>query len=96
MIEHQEAFDPLKEAPSTVPVLGYPDFTREFILEMGASLNGLGTILYQWNKDGNICVIGYTSQSLCPFKRSMCNYSSVKLELLALKWAITENFVIIY
>ena len=52
MIKHQEAFDALKEALCTAPVLGYPDFTREFILETNASLKGLGTILSQQQKDG--------------------------------------------
>ena len=92
MIEHQEAFDALKEALSTSPVLGYPNFTREFILETDASLNGLGNILSQQDKDRNIHVIAYASRSLCPSERSMHNYSSAKLELLALKWAVTEKF----
>ena len=61
MIEHQEVFDALKEALSTAPVLGYPDFTREFILEMDASLNSLATILSQQDNDGNIHVIAYAS-----------------------------------
>ena len=60
-IEHQEAFDALKEALCTAPVLGYPDFTREFILDTDASLKGLGAILSQQQKDGNICVIAYAS-----------------------------------
>ena len=92
MIEHQESFDALKEALCTAPVLGYPDFSREFILETDASLKGLGAILSQQQKDGSICVIAYASQSLYPSKRSMHNYSSAKLELLALKWAVTEKF----
>ena len=91
-MKHQEAFDALKEALSTAPVLGYPDFSREFILEIDASLNGLGTILSQQGKDGQIHVIAYVSHSLHPSERSMHNYSSAKLELLALKWAVTEKF----
>ena len=92
MIKHQEAFDTLKEALSTALALGYSNFTREIIQETDASLNGLGTILSQQDKDGKICVIAYTSQSLCPSERSMCNYGSAKLELLPLKWAVTEKF----
>ena len=92
MIKHQEAFDALKEALCTAPVLGFPDFTRKFILETDASLKGLGTILSQQQKDGSIHVIAYASRSLHPSERSMHNYSSAKLELLALKWAVTEKF----
>ena len=85
MMKHQEAFDALKEALSTAPVLGYPDFSREFILEIDASLNGQG-------KDRQIHVIAYATHSLCPSERTMHNYSSVKLELLVLKWVVTEKF----
>ena len=91
-MKHQEAFDALKEALSTAPVMGYPEFSGEFILEIDASLNGIGTILSQQGKDGQICVIAYASCSLCPSERSMCIYSSAKLELLALKWVVTEKF----
>ena len=61
MIKHQEAFDALKEALCMAPVLGYPNFTREFILETDASFKGLGTVLSQQQKDGSICVIAYAS-----------------------------------
>ena len=91
-IEHQEAFDALKEALCTAPVLSYPDFTREFILETDALLKGLGAVLSQQQKDGSVHVIAYMSRSLRPSERSMCNYSSAKLEPLALKWAVTEKF----
>ena len=52
MTKQWDAFDALMEALSTAPVLGYPDFSREFILEKDGSLNGLGTILSQQDKDG--------------------------------------------
>ena len=55
--KYQDAFDALNEALSTAPGLRYPDLSREFILETDASLNGLGTVLSQQGKDGEICVI---------------------------------------
>ena len=61
LMKNQDVFDALKEALITAPVLGYPDFFREFILETDASLNGLGTILSQQGKDGQICVIAHSS-----------------------------------
>ena len=90
--EHQKAFDVLKLALTTAPVLGYPDFDREFILETDASLRGLGAILSQVDVEGKVHAIAYASQTLRPSEKSMHNYSSAKLELLALKWAGIEKF----
>ena len=92
MSEHQQAFDALKEALVTAPVLGYPDFNREFMLETDSSLQGLGAVLSQQDETGKLHLIAYASQSLHPSERSMHNYSSAKLELLVLKWAVTEKF----
>ena len=91
--EHQKAFDALKVTLTTAPVLGYPDFNREFILETDASLRGLGVVLSKVDENGKVHVIDYASQTLRPSEKSMCNYSSPKLELLALKWAVTKKFV---
>ena len=85
MTKHQNAFDAFKEGLSTATLLGYCDFSREFILETDASMNGLATILSQQSKDREICVIAYASCSLHPSKRYKHNYSSAKLELLVLK-----------
>ena len=85
-MKHQDVFDALKEGLSTAPILGYPDFSREFIRETDASLNGLGAVLSQQGKDRKIHLIAYASCFLHPSERSKCNYSSAKLELLVLKW----------
>ena len=90
--EHQKAFDTLKLALTTAPVLGYPNFKREFILETDGSLRGLGAVLSQVDEQGKTHIIAYASRTLRPSEKSMCNYSSAKLELLALKWAVTKKF----
>ena len=92
MPKHQKAFDALKEALVTAPVLGYPNFSREFMLETDASLQGLGAVLSQQGDSWKLCMIAYASWSLHPSERSMCNYSSAKLEFLALKWVVMEKF----
>ena len=81
-----------KQALTTAPVLAYPDYTKPFILETDASLKGLGTVLSQKGNDGEIRVIAYASRSLRPSERSMRDYSSAKIELLALKWSVCEKF----
>ena len=69
--------DVLKGAVSSAPVLEFPNFSREFLLETDASLNGLGTILSQQGRNGKICVIAYASCSLHPSEGLMCNYSQL-------------------
>lgn len=56
-----------------------------------ASLDGLGAVLSQV-QEGQERVIAYTSRSLVGAERNDQNYNSFKLELLALKWAVTEKF----
>lgn len=87
----QNAFDTLKDKLVTAPVLGYADFTCPFILETDASGQGLGAILCQQQGDKKR-VIAYASRRLRNAERNDKNYSSMKLELLALKWAIVEKF----
>ena len=90
--EDQKTFNALKVALTTAPVLGYPNFTREFILESDALLRGLGAILSQVDDTSKVYVTTYASQTLRPSEQSMHNYSSAKLELLALKWAVIKKF----
>ena len=69
--ECQEGFDALKHALTMAPVLAYPDYTQPFILETDASLKGLGAVLSQKGKDGEVHVITYASRSLRPSERSI-------------------------
>lgn len=87
----QQAFDELKQALLQAPVLAYADFNLPFLLYTDASLEGLGAVLSQV-QGGRERVIAYASRSLKPHERNDQNYSSFKLELLALFWAITEKF----
>lgn len=42
-----KAFAEIKRVLTTSPTLGFADFSRPFILETGASLQGLGAVLMQ-------------------------------------------------
>ncbi|CAB4027585.1 Hypothetical predicted protein [Paramuricea clavata] len=86
-IVYQQAFDRLKHLLTTAPVLGYADLSQPFILETDASHQGLGAVLSQ-ELQGKRRVIAYASRRLRPTERNMDNYSSMKLEMLALKWTI--------
>nr|KAG5696950.1 hypothetical protein BaRGS_015914 [Batillaria attramentaria] len=88
---HQTAFDGLKAALTTAPVLAYADFSKPFLVETDASHDGLSAVLSQV-QDGKTRVIAYASRRLRPTERNEVLYSSMKLEFLAMKWAITEKF----
>ena len=83
------AFLLLKRLCTEVPILAYADYTKPFKVHTDASEEGLGAILYQTEDDGTDKVIAYASHSL---KKSEQKYHSSKLEFLALKWAITDQF----
>jgi transposase InsO family protein len=90
--QHQTAFDTLRSALTSPGVLAFADFAKPFVLETDASSEGLGAILSQRQDDGKLRVIAYASRRLRPTEKNETNYSSFKLEMLALKWAVTEKF----
>ena len=64
------------------------NYMKDFLLEMDASKEGMGVVLFQNRTDGHYHPVAYGSQALTAHKK---NYHSTKLEFLALKWAITEH-----
>lgn len=85
------SFEELKARLVSTPVLAYADFSLPFILEVDASYSGLGAVLSQ-EQHGKVRPIAYASRGLKASERNMSNYSSMKLEFLALKWAMAEKF----
>ena len=86
--DHQQALENLIHQITNPPILAYPDFKEEFFLHTDASAQGLGAILYQ-KQEGKHRVIAYASRTLKPSEQ---NYHSTKLEFIAMKWAITQQF----
>ena len=82
-------FEALKQACMNSPVLAFADYTKELLLETDASKEGLGAVLSQKQEDGWFHLVTYGSQALTTYEK---NYHSMKMEFLALKWAITEHF----
>ena len=80
--EAAAAFEELKQAMSSVPVLAMPDFTKPFIVETDASGFGLGVVLLQGQQS-----VAYYSQVLGTRARLKSIY---KKELMAIVFAILK------
>ena len=75
----QQAFDSLKEAVTTAPILAYPVPGAPFILDTDASNSGIGAVLSQGTENGEK-VVAFYSRSLSKTER---NYCVTRRELLA-------------
>lgn len=89
--QFEEGFRPLKTKLVSAPVLAYADFLRLFIVELDSSHSELGDVHSQ-RTDSGVRPVAYASRGLQPTEHNMSNYCSMKLEFLALEWAVTENF----
>jgi hypothetical protein len=92
----EQAFETLKNALSSPPVLGYPDFSKPFVLFTDACIKGLGAVLAQGAtlpdasgppgaQRNEEKVIAYAARSLLDNEK---NYSVTQLELLAIIYAV--------
>ena len=83
--ECNKAFNDLKSRLTKAPVLAYPQFGREFLLETDASGVGLGAVLSQTQDGKTIRPITFASRTLQPHER---NYGISELEALGVAWAV--------
>ena len=81
----QRSFDELKQHLTSTPILAYPVFGKQFILETDASILGIGAVLSQVGSDNHFHPIAYASHSLTHSER---NYGIIELETLAVVWAM--------
>lgn len=77
---HDQAFQLLKTALTTAPVLALPDFSKPFVVETDASEVGIGAVLMQQQHP-----IAFLSQVLGPKHRALSTYEK---ECLAVFMAV--------
>lgn len=81
----QEAFDKIKAAVTTAPVLAHPDPAKPYIVETDASNYAYGAILSQKQAGGKEHPVAFLSKSLSPAER---NYDIYDKEMLAVVKAL--------
>ena len=87
------AFTELKQKLVTSPVLAYPNFSREFVLETDASILGIGAVLAQQQHDQQLHPVAYASRALSSSEK---NYAITELETLAVVWALSHFHCYLY
>ncbi|GFU51231.1 retrovirus-related Pol polyprotein from transposon 17.6 [Trichonephila clavipes] len=86
-VDCNNAFNKLKDALTSAPILAYPEIGKQFILDTDASHESIGAVLSQ-EIDGQERVIAYFSKCLSKPER---NYRVTRKELLAVVNAV-EHF----
>ncbi|WVZ69420.1 LOW QUALITY PROTEIN: hypothetical protein U9M48_018208 [Paspalum notatum var. saurae] len=76
-VYHEEAFQTLKEALTSAPVLALPDFQQTFVIETDASDKGIGAVLQQ-----NGHPIAFVSRALGPKSSALSTYEKECLAIL--------------
>ncbi|OMH79370.1 Retrovirus-related Pol polyprotein from transposon [Zancudomyces culisetae] len=84
--KQDKAVEDLKELLTTAPILGHPDWQKEFVITTDASILGIGAVLSQGEK-GSEVVIEFASRTTNSAEK---NYSISHLEALAVVWAVKK------
>ena len=83
--EHERCFVVLKAALCTAPTLGFPDFSKEWIILCDASTSQLGACLCQLDEHGIERPVCYASRTLTAAERK---YAISDLEGAAVVWSV--------
>jgi len=86
-LEQQAAFDLLKKAFTSAPILHHFDYDRELIVETDASEYVLAGILSQYDDEGVLHPVAFYSKKHSPTE---CNYEIYDKELMAIVRAFEE------
>ena len=81
----QSAFDRLKRALTSAPVLAHPDQQRQWIVQTDASNVAIGGVLSQKQDDDTVRPVAFWSHKL---GRAARNYSATERELMAIVEAV--------
>ena len=91
--ECQQAYQELKIRLTSTPVLAYPNFKLDFVLETDASIEGVGAVLGQFKLDSELHPVLYASRALNESERK---YGITELETLAVVWGISHFHHLLY
>ena len=86
-VEHQTAFDKIKEVMTCTLVLALPDPSKPFVLETDASNFAVGAVLLQTGIDGVEHPVAFFSRKMLPAET---NYPVHDKEMLAIISALKE------
>jgi transposase InsO family protein len=84
----QRAFEQLRDALTSSPVLAVADPNKNYVLHTDASDHAMGAILQQEDGDGHLHPIAYASKT---FTDTQTRYDTTEREALAIPWAL-EHF----
>ena len=88
--DQEKAFQDLKQALTSPPILRFPDSSRPFHLQTDASLDGISYILGQTDDEGRKYVISYGGRGLRPCEKK---WPITQFECLSLLTGIREFHV---
>ncbi|GFO08876.1 Zinc finger protein, partial [Plakobranchus ocellatus] len=88
----ERAYNSLKIAVTSKPVLQLPDVNKKFVPRTDASNRGLGAALMQEN-EGTLFPVAYASKKLTDRERK---YSVTEREALAIAWGVKKFSLYLY